>query len=1325
MSVDVYPTAGDKEHSSPTYQRTRRSASFDSDFHAALHYASPTRHERPSGPPASYGSSTSGNNTTSTVQLSMSSSARTKTVGQSDQNRVPRKLRRIYNERSSTAWSYDNDEILMKGRAQGMSWAPLAALHLPSKTADACRKRHGRLMEKKNAGLLDEQGVPSEKLARAYTESREMMWKIVADKMGEKWQDVESKCMEQGLATLQSAACARRVKEPFLGSPTWGIDLSDFQADSGIGLEPEYESVLEPQLEHQSKDSGCSGRTLFEKEEPSASHGLEMCRTSSLVLPSPIVGLTASVNNASELRTSETETTGDSISRSIAPTMFPGLASPSVKLNVSIMGLDADVDLLSPSQWIAEHEKIQWYTIKQSFFWFEYHFPSGINFKDRNTFISGIPSPEPLYFEAKLPSECPVRLLESNWQDFIDTDTVFFRHPSSMLVHGKRSRDSQGSVQDCIHAFQNWLSRPGSVINKVIMASASRSEIDPSFPSHVTSLIKSRNILVSVCRTIEYLQQRGVCQEEINLFVEDRPRVIRLISIPLERFTSLARQLNLIVGSLSWAVHSGFEILVSLDFKSRRTTVSHHWLIPVLEEGCPENLSGCSGLDVLATRWHYLARVLDLALIAYCSSHLVSTTEEDSLLLQLKPNSVVEISGSKSVFAPASLECLGHFVQGAKIWTLCDVDHLVQARGTSIHSSASNTPVVSAHFGVSPAYVSASIESLADIWGPVWRFQKDNPQANTPEDHYYYTLGAGAIGQWPTNQASSSIKVLSNETLSHFVPSRERIEHVIIPFEENTRPRLLIGVAEVSGLEKNESCRTSQHECLQEQDLRPHGTSASTRYSATTTYNFGIGYSGTQIGVSKQYQRHPSITRKQSFVQKWTMWPDKRNPNTLLSWCGIEVSLCTRNARRRRLIHILGSNTMAPYLDTINWDSAECGQAFKQALASEDLDAFPTLYSQQVEWRTELGEAVAYLLTALVNTGIARSGDLEVYTHTDSTDPDQILTLATKTHTWAGLLKDTERSAAFAVTTSDCLSFPYAYLQCSGQRCRARLSKKPQYTMLETFLAPVSSPDAPSITEKASWSQNIPPGGRLRLQSSKSDMLKVVDYLPQGEILATWSASEYIKAVLLELPNSATNVRFQESSDEGTYQSLTKAKVYVISEKKSGLRADSKNNMNSSTKYCTPESRGWAPNPQPLLLSHHQFSDASEYSMDTTMTDSSTATPSTNPTTSKNTPEDAVKIPGAYTRCHQGIGGCFHPDGQAQVVICNQCELASMTAISPTAFPANDMMSKSLSSAWDTGLPPLDPLQKCDNSNSPTQRACRQTRSSHQGRNGKKRARQY
>lgn len=93
--------------------------------------------------------------------------------------------------RTSTAWSQEDDVLLMRSRAQGMSWAPIAKNHFPKKSPNACRKRHEKLMERKNAENWH--GVELEDLARAYLESREMMWKIVADKVGEKWQHVETK----------------------------------------------------------------------------------------------------------------------------------------------------------------------------------------------------------------------------------------------------------------------------------------------------------------------------------------------------------------------------------------------------------------------------------------------------------------------------------------------------------------------------------------------------------------------------------------------------------------------------------------------------------------------------------------------------------------------------------------------------------------------------------------------------------------------------------------------------------------------------------------------------------------------------------------------------------------------------------------------------------------------------------------------------------------------------------------------------------------------------------------------------------------------------
>jgi len=65
--------------------------------------------------------------------------------------------------RSAAAWSAKDDETLMNARASGLNWQPIASKHFPSKTANACRKRHERLMEKKNAE--DWEGVKLETLA--------------------------------------------------------------------------------------------------------------------------------------------------------------------------------------------------------------------------------------------------------------------------------------------------------------------------------------------------------------------------------------------------------------------------------------------------------------------------------------------------------------------------------------------------------------------------------------------------------------------------------------------------------------------------------------------------------------------------------------------------------------------------------------------------------------------------------------------------------------------------------------------------------------------------------------------------------------------------------------------------------------------------------------------------------------------------------------------------------------------------------------------------------------------------------------------------------
>ena len=80
----------------------------------------------------------------------------------------------------------------MQARKDGMNWDPIAKAYFPTKTANACRKRHERLMDKRNTSE-DWESAKLEAMELAYYKHRERMWKIVADEINEKWQTVEAK----------------------------------------------------------------------------------------------------------------------------------------------------------------------------------------------------------------------------------------------------------------------------------------------------------------------------------------------------------------------------------------------------------------------------------------------------------------------------------------------------------------------------------------------------------------------------------------------------------------------------------------------------------------------------------------------------------------------------------------------------------------------------------------------------------------------------------------------------------------------------------------------------------------------------------------------------------------------------------------------------------------------------------------------------------------------------------------------------------------------------------------------------------------------------
>ncbi|KAH8598084.1 hypothetical protein B0O99DRAFT_591986 [Bisporella sp. PMI_857] len=146
---------------------------------------------------------------------------------------------------SSGAWNPQDDATLMHARSQGMNWLPIQQAYFPNKSANACRKRHERLMDsRRNADDWD--GARLETLAKHYMEMRREIWQGLAQATGEKWTVVEQKCMAQGLKNLQTQArsCARRERMLDTSSNSLGVG-GPYQDDSGIGDDyeaPDYDA---------------------------------------------------------------------------------------------------------------------------------------------------------------------------------------------------------------------------------------------------------------------------------------------------------------------------------------------------------------------------------------------------------------------------------------------------------------------------------------------------------------------------------------------------------------------------------------------------------------------------------------------------------------------------------------------------------------------------------------------------------------------------------------------------------------------------------------------------------------------------------------------------------------------------------------------------------------------------------------------------------------------------------------------------------------------------------------------------------------------------
>ncbi|KAK3495373.1 uncharacterized protein B0T23DRAFT_441198 [Neurospora hispaniola] len=125
----------------------------------------------------------------------------------------------------TTSWTPREDALLLSSRASQLPWSELQRLHFPGKTANACRKRHERLIEKRQA----EEEVDEDRLARIageYVKMRGELWQGLAERIGMDVKEVEERCLGMGVGRLKVAGRRggrRRASYPVVATGMAGM----------------------------------------------------------------------------------------------------------------------------------------------------------------------------------------------------------------------------------------------------------------------------------------------------------------------------------------------------------------------------------------------------------------------------------------------------------------------------------------------------------------------------------------------------------------------------------------------------------------------------------------------------------------------------------------------------------------------------------------------------------------------------------------------------------------------------------------------------------------------------------------------------------------------------------------------------------------------------------------------------------------------------------------------------------------------------------------------------------------------------------------------
>ena len=419
--------------------------------------------------------------------------------------------------------------------------------------------------------------------------------------------------------------------------------------------------------------------------------------------------------------------------------------------------------------------------------------------------------------------------------------------------------------------------------------------------------------------------------------------------------------------------------------------------------------------------------MLDLAVASYAGAHcsdflgdILPIGQKITLLHPLSDCSD-EVKKSSVYFRRCKLLCLDDFHHGRGVWVFCPPNC---------------EPSL-------PLYLSATIDGFNDIWGPLWKL-KDR---ENPNKYAAYIVGSGSIVQW--QHKLPTCPELREERFCHWICNEDledgKVEKLggktnfsYIPFDGTEK--LLIGApTDASSTLPPEPWSVNPKCSVPISELRTRlreagrlciiGASKPYHYNDSDQYQLQVGYSGVNVSATRQYKRVPGQSLKEILLELWAMEPELRDPKLLEDLHGVEVSMCTFNSQRVSLSQVLRFKCMHHLLRDFNWGDPDYRTEYFLTLE----DMLRPKRQLDAQFKEKFDYAVMLGLKMLSKTGVDRQGNMRIFLSSTCTPKPEIATMASKEHSWIGLLKDTTTECAMVAFGDTCLEFKYrGGVSCGG-----------------------------------------------------------------------------------------------------------------------------------------------------------------------------------------------------------------------------------------------------------------------------------------------------